>query len=160
MNIKEITSRNAVRKYAVCLFFIVFLTCATTFASYEVKGEGVSSVVYGGGKAITSKSADQVVYVVDLENKKVIRTGVFNAGIKEGALAGLQADNTEYQIVYDVKEDLVTRDRSVKPQHIIKAIGQTGALDGFETIVIGDDFITTSNSKFDYFVLYYYKRTQ
>jgi hypothetical protein len=85
---------------------------------------------------------------------------VFNAGIKEGALAGLQADNTEYQIVYDIKEDMITRDEGGKPQHVIKAIGQTGALDGYETIVIGDDFITTSNSKFDYFVLYYYKRTQ
>ncbi len=148
-------------KYITCLLFVVLLTCSTAFAaSYEVKGQGVTSVVYSGGKATTSKSADEVVYVVDLENKKVTRTGVFNAGIKEGLLAGLQADNTEYKIVYDVKEDLVTRDKSAKSQHIIKAIGQTGALDGYETIVIGDDFITTSNSKFDYFVLYYYKRTQ
>lgn len=94
------------------------------------------------------------------KTKKLSEQEFFNAGIKEGALAGLQADNTEYKIVYDVKEDLVTRDRNAKPQHIIKAIGQTEALDGYETIVIGDDFITTSNSKFDYFVLYYYKRTQ
>ena len=147
-------------KYITCLFFIILLTCSTAFASYEIKGQGITSIVYSGGKAITSKSADEVVYVVDLENKKVTRIGVFNAGIKEGVFAGLQTDNTEYQIIYDVQEDLITRDRSAKPQHIIKAIGQTGALDGYETIVIGDDFITTSNSKYDYFVLYYYKRTQ
>ncbi len=147
-------------KYIIYLLIIISLTYSTVFASYEVKGKGVSYVMYSGGKATTSKSADEVVYVVDLDGKTVTRTGVFNAGIKEGVLAGLQADNTVYRIVYDQDKDLITRGRNEKSQRIIKAIGQTGALDGYETIVIGEDFITTSNSKFDYFVLYYYKRIQ
>lgn len=151
---------HAMIRYIICLFFIISLAYSNAFASYEVKGKGVSYVVYSGGKATTSKSADEVVYVVDLDGKTVTRTGVFNAGIKEGVLAGLQADNTVYRIVYDQDKDLITRGRNEKSQHIIKAIGQTGTLDGYETIVIGDDFITTSNSKFDYFVLYYYKRIQ
>lgn len=147
-------------KYIICLFFIISLTYSNAFAAYQVKGKGISSVMYYGGKAETSKSSDEVVYIVDLEGKTVTRTGVFNSGIKEGVFAGLQADNTVYQIVYNKEDDLITRGKNEKPQHIIKAIGKTGALDGYETIVIGDDFITTSNSKFDYFVLYYYKRIQ
>lgn len=147
-------------KYIVCLFIVVLLTCSMAFAApYEVKGQGVTSVVYSEGKAITNKSTDEVVYVVDLENKKITRTGVFNAGIKEGPLAGLQADNTVYQIVYN-EDTLMTGRKKEGIQPLIKAMGQTGMGDGYETIVIGKDFITTSNSKFDYFVLYYYKRTQ
>ncbi|MCG2713435.1 MAG: hypothetical protein L6308_01125 [Candidatus Omnitrophica bacterium] len=148
------------KRYILCLC-IILSTYSTAFASYVVKGKGITSVMYIGGKAETSKCNDEVVYVVDLENKIVTRTGVFNADIKEGPVAGLQTDNTVYQIVYDVKEDAILRDKErSKPQHIIKAIGKCGFLEGYETIVIGDDFISTSKSAFDYFMLYYYKRIQ
>ena len=42
--------------------------------------------------------------------------------------------------------------------HIIKGIGQVASFGGFEFIVIGDDFIATSKSALDYFMLYYYER--
>ena len=41
---------------------------------------------------------------------------------------------------------------------MIKAIGQVAVLGAYETIVIGEDFVTTSKSATDYFVLYTYKR--
>lgn len=148
------------RKLIMCFIFVNSLICSIAFAAYPVKGKGISSVFYGGGKAETSKCNDEVVYVVDLEQKKVTRTAIVNADIKEEPFSGLQTDNTEYQIVY-VDNTLITRDEDKgNLQHIIKAIGQTGSGDGIETIVIGEDFIMTSNSKFDYFVLYYYKRVQ
>ena len=78
----------------------------------------------------------------------------------KGIGAGLQTDNTVYDIVYDREMtmlDLMQKDVK-KPQRVIKAIGRAGSIDGFGTVVIGEDFIITSSSKFDYFVLYYYKR--
>ena len=119
---------------------------------FEVKGRSKNSVMYREGKIEKNAGGDEVTYSVDRPNKKVIRTAVFNAGIKEGVGAGLQSDNTIYSIVYD-------EDEALTGKHIIKAIGQAGMGDGFEMIVIDDKNITTSNSKFDYFMLYFYERT-
>ena len=123
-----------------------------SYQVFEVKGKCINSIVYSKGKITKSSGGDQVTYVVDIPSKTVTRTAVFNSGFKEGPFAGLQVDNTIYTIVLDEPENWLSKQRH------IKAFGRTGALDGYETIVIGEDFIITSNSKEDYFVLYYYKR--
>ena len=146
-------------KKIIILLLALSLIYDVAYASYEVKGKGISSTVYSDGKCQTSKSQDEVIYIVDLDNKKVTRTAVLNAGIKDGTLAGMQADNTVYNIVHDDKL-LMVMSKKNQNQRIVKAIGMAGLGDGFETIVIGEDFIDTANSKFDYFVLYHYKRTQ
>ena len=125
--------------------------------AFEVKGKGVSSVVWLGGKANVSKCTDEVIYDVDPDNKTITRTAISNNDLKDNPLSGLQSDNTKYKIIYD-SETLITRPKAKQGQRVIKAIGQAGMGDGFETIVIGEDFITTSSSKWDYFVLYYYDR--
>lgn len=139
---------------------VLFFLVSYAEASFEVKGKGISFTLWVAGKADTEKSSDEIVYLVDLENKIVTRTAVVNADIKNGIAAGLQMDNTVYDIVYDRQMtmlDLMQKDVK-KPQRVIKAIGRAGSIDGFETVVIGEDFIITSSSKFDYFGLYYYKR--
>lgn len=118
---------------------------------FEVKGVSKNAIMYREGKIEKISGGDEVTYSVDRPNKKVIRTAVFNAGIKEGILAGLQSDHTIYSIVYDEDDPFMGK-------HIIKAIGQAGIGDGFETIVIDDKNITTLNSKFDYFIFYFYER--
>ena len=140
------------------LFVYGILLQGTANASFEVKAKGTSSVVWTGGKAMVEKSNDEVIYLVDPENKKITRPAVLNAGIKEGPLSGLQSDNTVYTIVHDADTLVTRKDATKRNQRIIKAIGQAGSTDGFETVVIGEDFVTTSSSKWDYFVLYFYKR--
>ena len=143
-------------------FFLVSMICVfiqTAHAETEnwpnvfaAKGISKNAIMYREGKIEKIPGGDEVTYSVDRPNKKVIRTAVFNAGIKQGVGAGLQSDNTIYSIVYDQYEPLTSK-------HIIKAIGQAGMRDGFDTIVIDDKNITTSISKFDYFILYFYNRT-
>ncbi len=118
---------------------------------FEVKGKSVNSIVYSHGKITKSSGGDEVIYLVDIPSKTVTRTAVLNSGIKEVPLAGLQSDNTVYSILHD-------EPNWISGQRHIKAFGKAGLTDGYETIVIGEDFIVTSNSKADYFVLYYYKR--
>lgn len=142
------------RIFIIALFFSLF--CNVAIASYEVKGKGISSSMYSDGKCETNKSRDEATYIVDLDSKTITRTSVLNADIKDGPFAGLQSDNTVYHIVYnDISSVCMTE--ANKGKRIIKAIGQAGLGDGFETIVIGEDFIDTCNSKFDYFMLYHYK---
>lgn len=143
----------------ISLILVIMLNCSTVMASYEVKGKAVSSTMYSEGICKTDKSKDEVTYMIDLDNNKITRTSVFNADIKDGPFAGMQPDNTVYHIVYN-EVPFITQGESNRGKTLIKAIGQTGAGDGFETIVIGEDFIDTCNSKFDYFMLYHYKRTQ
>lgn len=122
---------------------------------FEVKATSLDSIFYRQGKIEKDRPGDEIVYQVNLSKGTVTRTAVYNKSVKDqsdSSLGGLQADNTVYQIVHNGK-DLVTK------QQLIKAIGQTGGIDGYETIVIGEDFVTTSRSTGDYFVLYHYKRT-
>lgn len=122
---------------------------------FEVKATAVDSVFYRMGKIEKDRPGDEVVYLVNLPQKTITRTAVYNKSIKEqmpnSPLGGLEADNTVYQVVYD-NIDLAGG------QRLIKAVGQPGH-DGYETIVVGEDFVTTSRSTGDYFVLYSYKRT-
>lgn len=123
---------------------------------FEVKATAVDSVFYRMGKIERDRSGDEVVYQVNLPQKTITRTAVYNKSVKEqmpgSSLGGLESDNTVYQIVHD-GIDLATH------QRLLKAIGQAGSMDGYETVVVGEDFATTSRSAGDYFVLYSYKRT-
>lgn len=121
-------------------------------SEFEVKGTAKKIIMFRDGETADSGKGDQVVYWVDRTNKIITRKAILNSNVKGGALAGLQADNTQYSIVYD-DLDLITN------KWIIKGIGQAGVSDGFETVVIDEKNIITSNSKFDYFMLYYYERT-
>lgn len=124
-----------------------------SWAGYEVKGKCVgSSIFFVEGKAKNEPCSDQVIYEIIPEEKKIIRKAVISS------VAGLQADNSEYVIVYDNPEKLISRNGKGITQHIIKGFGQVAAMGGYEIVVIGDDFITTAKSAMNYFVLYYYNR--
>jgi hypothetical protein len=41
---------------------------------------------------------------------------------------------------------------------VIKAFGQVGAIDGYETLVIGDDFVVQGKSTLDYYVVVFSRR--
>jgi len=47
----------------------------------------------------------------------------------------------------------------LKDQQIIKAIGKTESKDGFEILVIGEDFVFSSRSTKSYIETYHYERT-
>ena len=147
---------NHLKRFLFVLMICSFIQVAQAAENwpniFEVKGVSKNAIMYREGKIEKIPGGDEVTYSVDRPNKQVVRTAVFNAGIKEGVGAGLQSDHTIYSIVYDEYEPMTSK-------RIIKAIGQAGMVDGFETIVIDDKNITTSNSKFDYFMLYFYERT-
>lgn len=146
------------------LIFALFISAmfSSTVYAFEVKAKATSFTLCVAGQCEVSNNNDAVIYEVDEEKSVVIRKAVVNVSIKDPTLGGgLQSDNTPYQIVYDQQTSIVPY-KNAKPvsQRIIKAIGQTGTLDGFETIVIGEDFIITSRSTTNYFVIYQYKRLE
>ena len=148
-------------KIFIFTVFIVISVFPVAYA-FEVKAKATSFTLCVAGQCEVSNNNDEVIYEVDEEKSVVIRKAVINASIKDPALGGgLQSDNTSYQIVYDQQTSIVPR-KNTKPvlQRIIKAIGQAGMLDGFETIVIGEDFVITSRSTANYFVIYQYKRLE
>ena len=140
---------------AAILSFVLPSACFASEGVFEVKAVAVNKIYYTLGKVETEKNGgDEVTYLVNLPEKSVTRTAVYNAGIKEGLLAGLQADDSKYTIIHDEPDSLFAHG-----QRLIKAFGKVALLDGYETIVIGDDFVTTSRSSGNYFALVHYKRT-
>lgn len=148
------------------VFTIIFLIVMSYQSSeaFEVKGKAISTTFCAQGHCETDTCSDEVIYEVNLENSTITRKAVLNKGktVQGTGFGGLQADNTVYNIVYNDKTLIAQKDNSGKSapnmQQIIKAIGKTGTIDGFETVIIGEDFIHTSRSSADYFVIYYYKR--
>ena len=119
--------------------------------AFEVKCIATDSTFYRRGKIEKDKVGDEVTYLVDITNGTVTRTAVYNKNLPQDQGGGLQSDNSVYKIVQDWHDPLLG-------QRVIKAIGQVAALGGYETIVIGEDFVTTAKSAADYFTLYTYKR--
>jgi hypothetical protein len=144
------------RRYSILVAILVvsFSTIPVSFGDdiFEVKATIFDSTLYRHGKIEKDKPGGEVVYRVNLPEKTITRTAVYNETIPKDQGGGLQSDNTTYAIIHDGL-DLVTG------QRLIKAFGQTALLDGYETIVIGEDFVTTSRSSGDYFAVYDYKRT-
>ncbi|MBI2167230.1 MAG: hypothetical protein HYU34_03170 [Candidatus Omnitrophica bacterium] len=137
----------------IAVFWLTVVSVNDLWAGYEVKGKCVgSSIFFAEGKAEKEPCSDEVIYDVMPEEGKIIRKAVISGG------AGLQADNSEYTIIYDNPSTLMPRDGKRVTQHIIKGFGQVATLGGYEIVVIGDDFITTAKSAVNYFTLYYYKR--
>ena len=120
---------------------------------FEVRATAIDSTLYIRGKIEKDKPGDEVVYHVDALNKTVTRTGVYNKNLPRDQGGGLQSDNATYAIMHDGLDPLLDG------QRVIKAFGKTAPLDGYEILVIGEDFVTTSRSSVDYFALYSYKRT-
>lgn len=120
---------------------------------FEVRATATDSTFYRMGKIEKDKPGDEVVYRVDVPNKTVTRTGVYNNNLPRDQGGGLQSDNTAYAIIHDSLDPLLDG------QRVIKAFGKTAPMDGYEILVIGEDFVTTSRSSVDYLVLYSYKRT-
>jgi hypothetical protein len=144
-------------KNTILILPVIVLFSLNAYA-FEVKAKALSFSLCAEGKCETEKNGDEVIYDVDLEKFIIIRKAVVNYSIKDSALGGgLQSDNTIYKIVHDQK---TTFSQGGKPvtQRILKAVGQPGTIDGFETIVIGEDFIITSRSSSNYFVIYQYQR--
>ena len=123
--------------------------------SFEVHATSVISYFIDGKKVKKRNGGDQIIYFVDLPNKVVKRIAVYYARKKkdEAILPGLYAKPLEYSLI-SYKHDFM------KDQLIIKAMAQTeGADDGFETLVIGEDFAASSVSARGYFTVTYYERT-
>ena len=76
----------------------MFLGSSTCYGEeiFEVKATAVNSVIYGRGKIEKDSSGSQVVYVVNIPEKRVTRTAVYNAGPKDAPGVGLESDNTIY----------------------------------------------------------------
>jgi len=121
--------------------------------AFEVKCVATDSTFYRLGKIEKDKPGAEVTYLVNPSERIVTRTAVYNKSLPVDQGGGLQSDNSVYQIVQDEHDALLN-------QRVIKAIGQVAALGGFEIIVIGESFVTTSKSAVDYFTLYAYKRIQ
>ncbi len=125
--------------------------------SFDVRATSTDSYFIDGDKVKKEDAGDQVVYFVDLPNKKVKRVAIYYAQKKkkkgEAVVAsGLYTEPVEYAVVH-YKFDFM------KNQLLIKALAQTQNEDGFETLVIGEDFVASSISTKGYFTLTYYERT-
>ena len=148
--------RKAVLMIAISVLFLAEVTLPLSSLAedgvFEVRAASVNSVTYRGGKVNKGSGGDQVVYFVNIPEKTITRTAVYNKG--NPPIGGIQSDNTVYQIIHDEQKDLPSG------QRIIKGFGRAGAVDGYETIVIGDTFVITSRSTSDYFALWYYKREE
>ena len=136
----------------IAIMFAVSLSVSAEDV-FEVRATAVDSTFYRAGKIEKDKPGDEIVYKVDIPAKTIIRTAVYNKNISRDHGGGLQSDNTSYTIIHDAIDPLL------RGQRVIKAFGKTALLDGYEIIVIGEDFVTTSRSSVDYFTLYSYKRT-
>ena len=124
--------------------------------TFDVKAVSTHSYFIDEGKVKEEDTGDQVVYFVDLPNKKVKRIAVYYAQKKkkkgENVIAsGLHANAIEYAVVH-YKFDFM------RNQILIKALAQTQNEDGFETLVIGEDFVASSVSTKGYFTVTYYDR--
>lgn len=107
----------------LALSLLLSLSCYAADDTFEVKGVAASSIIFADGKVEKSEhEKDQVTYLVDIPRGIVTRTAVYNEGIKEGVLAGLQSDNSEYTIIHDEPPNLFTN------QRLIKAFGKVAAM--------------------------------
>ena len=143
---------------SLTIWSVLLLSSALSYAAedvFEVRATSTDSTFYRQGKVEKDKPGDEIVYLVDIPKRIITRTAVYNKNLDKSMGGGLQSDNSVYTIVHDHPKDML-----VGGQRVIKAVGKVGGLDGYETIVIGEDFVTTSKSVGDYFTLYYYKRMQ
>lgn len=125
--------------------------------SFEVQATSTNAYFIDEGKVKEEDTGDQVVYFVDLPNKTVKRMAVYYAQKKKKkgetvVSAGLHAQPLNYAVVH-YQFDFM------KKQRLIKALAQTQNDDGFETLVIGEDFVASSVSTKGYFTVTYYERT-
>ena len=119
---------------------------------FQVTATAKKSYFITDGKVKKDDTAFQAIYEVNLPEKKIKRLAFFNPEIKEGAFAGLRANDMTYDIVH-FKHDFM------KDQMIIKGIGMADQDDGFEMIVIGEDFVTNCRSTKAYFEFNFFERT-
>jgi len=125
--------------------------------SFEVRATSTASYFIDGDKIKEEDAGDQVVYFVDLPNKTVKRIAVYYAQKKKKkgepvVASGLHAEPIDYAVVH-YKFDFM------RDQILVKALAQTQNNDGFETLVIGEDFVASSVSTKGYFTVTNYERT-
>ena len=118
---------------------------------YEVRARASDSLFFKDGHVARNAPGDEAIYVVDLPRRKVVRTAFYNRSLDPSLGGGIQTDQTVYTIVHDGVDP-------VSGQHVIKAFGRTARADGYELLVIGDEFVESSRSTADYFVLHHYDR--
>lgn len=167
------------KKINIILLIITFqvFLCLRLFADndnkYEVVCKEEKGFIVRDGKCIQYKGEFQVNFIVDEVNNLVTRTKVINFRTKL-----VTEDGSQYQVVYNqptiigmeyfwlrnptgilgsILQGLDKNPKTIN-QKIIKAVGQVGTVDGFETIVIGEDFVIQSRSTLDYFVVVSSKR--
>jgi len=125
--------------------------------SFDVRATSTAAYFIDGDKVREEASGDQVVYYVDLPNKTIKRVAVYYAQKKKKkgetvVASGLHAEPIDYAVVH-YKFDFM------RDQVLIKALAQTQNNDGFETLVIGEDFVASSVSTKGYFTVTNYERT-
>lgn len=165
--------RNKIIVLAAFLFLCNLFFTGRAFAEYEVVCREVNSLFIWGGKPTNEKGQYELHFTVNEENNSITRTKVINLKTNE-----ISEDNSQYKIFHNQVEllgyeylgirnpsgfigfVLKILDRNPKriEQKIIKAVGQVGIIDGYEILVIGEDFVGQSKSTLDYFVVVYSKR--
>ena len=77
---------NHLKRFLFVLMICSFIQVAQAAENwpniFEVKGVSKNAIMYREGKIEKIPGGDEVTYSVDRPNKQVIRTAVFNAGIK------------------------------------------------------------------------------
>lgn len=164
-----------VKFVAFSVLLLLFSLCfvVKAFAEYEVVCREVKSYFIAEGKSQYSKSMYELHFTIDEENKLITRTKVINLKTNE-----VSEDNSQYRIFHNqvgllgyeylgirnpsgvigfILQILDKKPKRIK-QKIIKAFGQVGLIDGYEILVIGEDFVSQSKSTLDYFVVVYSKR--
>jgi len=157
--------------FLILIFSLSFLT--KSFAEYEVVCREANSYFITEGKSYYSKGMYELHFTVDEEKKLITRTKVINLKTNE-----ISEDNSKYQIFHNQVEflgyeylgirnpsgvvgfilQILDRKPKAIEQKIVKAFGQVGMIDGYETLIIGEDFVNQSKSTLDYFVVVYSKR--
>jgi hypothetical protein len=118
---------------------------------FEVRARATSSMFYKDGRAARNVPGDEVVYLVDLQQRTITRTAFYNRSLDASMGGGLQTDQTTYTIVHEGLDP-------ISGLRVIKAFGRTARTDGYELLVIGERFVESSRSTGDYFVLHHYDR--
>ena len=117
----------------------------------EIKGVSQTSYTFDAGELKRNKGGDRITFFVNMPEKIIRRESFYRSPSGKNT----RPLNTQKPIVYDI----VYQGRDpFKKQFIVKAIGKTEDADGFETVVIGEDFIAISRAIEGYFEIYQFKR--
>ncbi len=148
--------RNKIAVVAALVFLGNLFFAGRVFAEYEVVCREVNSLFIWGGKSINERGQYELHFTVNEENNSITRTKVINLKTSE-----ISEDNSQYKIFHNQVEllgyeyfgisnpagfvgfifKILNKNPKRIEQRVIKAVGQVGIIDGYEILVIGEDFV-------------------